>query len=138
MHCPVWGCFDASKFYILMSFCAVHSLTLFYSLPSAICWVRIGRQVAHLSPWRTIYNYREANLSVRLRGRPSFCTQMSAHTPTDHTLNGHMHYLYTIRIISRIRYAVRQMSPWPAFTLSLAWTQWNALDVQCVIGGRMY
>ena len=63
-----------------------------YVLPSAICRVRIGRQMAHLGPWRTIYyNYRGKSLCVRLRGRRSFCTQMSAHTPTDHTLNRHMH-----------------------------------------------
>ena len=35
-----------------------------YPPPFAICRVRIGRQVAHLGPWRTIYNYQEANLSV--------------------------------------------------------------------------
>ena len=62
-----------------------------YISPSATCMVRIGRQVAHMVPWRTIYNYKQANLCVRLRGRPSFCTQISAHTPTDHTLDGYMH-----------------------------------------------
>ena len=62
-----------------------------YILTSVICRVRIGRQVAHLGPWWTIYNYKEANLCVRLRGRPSLCTQMNTHTSTDPTLNGHMH-----------------------------------------------
>ena len=39
-----------------------------YILPSAICRLRIGRQVAHMGPWRTIYNYKEANLSVSVCG----------------------------------------------------------------------
>ena len=39
-----------------------------YILPSAFCSVHIGRQVAHLGPWRTIYNYKEANLSVSVCG----------------------------------------------------------------------
>ena len=90
-----------------------------YILPSSICRVRIGRQVAHLGIWQIIYyNYKEANLSVSgcgdagmrgcgdagmrgcgdagmrgcgdagmrgcgdagMRRRPSFYTQMSAHT----------------------------------------------------------
>ena len=89
VHRPVRGCFDASNLYILMSFCAVHSLTFtFYRPPFAGCvlvarwriWAPGGQHI-------TI----ETNLCVRLRGRPSFYTQMSAHTPTDHTLNGHMH-----------------------------------------------
>ena len=59
-----------------------------YILLSAICRVRIGIgcQVAQLGSWRTIYNYRGKSLCVRLRGWSSFCTQMSAHTPTNHTL----------------------------------------------------
>ena len=31
-----------------------------YILPSAICRVGIGRQVAHLGPWRTKYSYKDS------------------------------------------------------------------------------
>ena len=51
-----------------------------YILPPVIRRVRIGRQVAHLGPWRALYNYKEANLCVRLRvGRPNSCTRTHSH-----------------------------------------------------------
>ena len=59
VHCPVWGCFDASKLYIIFNEFLCCAFANIYISPYAICRVRIGRQVAHLGPWRTIYNYKE-------------------------------------------------------------------------------
>ena len=81
MHCQVWGCFDASKLYIWLSFGAGHVNV--YPPPFAIFRVRIGRQVAHLGPRRTIYNYKEANLSVSVCGDGLYSHRSHP--------NGHMH-----------------------------------------------
>ena len=50
VHCPVWRCFDASRLYIIMSFCAVHSLTFtFYRPPFAGCVLVARWRIWHLA-----------------------------------------------------------------------------------------
>ena len=70
-----------------------------YILPSAICRVRIGRQVAHLGLWRLIYNYKEKNLSVSVCGdgvclHPHECT----HSHRTHPQRVHALILLSVHI----------------------------------------